>query len=352
MNYKISIIVPIYNAGKYLNECILSVINQTIGFESIQLILVNDGSKDNSKDIIDMYCKKYNNIEGYHLKESHSIGGFARNIGLEHAKGQFLMFLDSDDYIAKDACEKMFKAITKNNADIVTANYTCMNEDGNIWIHPILDETRKSGELKEINQEFFYLFCPSVCLKIFRTEIINKHNIRFLEKVPAEDAYFSCFAFLNSKKIYYLSDIIYYYRRRNKNNFSTSWLRDKKYFDGINYAFGEIYKLFEKYNKLEFYKYFYTKNLLSLIYKIIDTKLLTRAEKVELIDKFHWFFAQSEKLKVIFAQNAIQILLKKMNNKNYEDAIMIFDIIYEMRSYMDEMQKELMTKPKKIILEE
>ena len=350
MKYKISIITPVYNAGKFLNECIESVINQTIGFENIQHILINDGSTDNSKEIIEHFCKKYRNIEGYHLEESHSIGGFARNIGLEHAKGEYLMFLDSDDYIAKDACEKMYKTITENKVDIVTANYTCMYENGEVWSHPILDENRKSGELKEVNQEFFYLYCPSVCLKIFKNDLIKKNNIRFLGKVPAEDAYFSSKAFLKNSRVYYLSDIIYYYRRRNKNNFSTSWTRDKKYFNGINYAFREIYKLFEQEKRLDYYKYFYIKNLFSLIYKIIDTKQLTESEKIEIINEFHWFFEQSEKLNVVFAQNSIQVLLKKLIDKDYEEAIMICDIISEMRSYMNEVQKEMMTKPKKLTL--
>lgn len=351
MRYKVSIVIPVYNAGKYLNECVDSVIHQTLGFENIQVILVNDGSTDNSKEIIDSYCEKYNNIEGYHLPECHHIGGVARNEGIKHANGEYLMFLDSDDYIDKKACELMYQTISQNEADIVTANYKCMNEDGNVWPKPIFDEEKcKTGELKEINQDFFYLYCPSVCLKIFNNDLIKKNDIKFLGKVPAEDAYFSCNALLKSKKVCYLSNVIYYYRRRNTGEVSTSWMRNKKYFQGINYAFKKIYELFEKEDKLEYYKYFYAKNLVSLIYKFIDTKLITEEERIELIDELHWFFAQSEVFHVVLAQNSIEILLKHLIQKDYDEVKMICQIISEMRTFMTEVQKEMMTKPRKIIV--
>lgn len=351
MKYKISIVVPVYNADKYLNECIDSIINQTIGFENIQLILVNDGSTDNSKSIIDSYCQKYNNIEACHLKECHFIGGFARNIGIDKATGRYLMFVDSDDIIDKKACELMYNTITENKADVVTANYKCMDEDGRIWEKPIFDQEKcKSGELKEVNQEFFYLYCPSVCLKIFDNDLIRNNNVKFLGKVPAEDAYFSCSALLNSKKIYYLSDVIYYYRRRNTGEVSTSWMRNKRYFTGVNYAFNEIYKLFKKADKLDYYKYFYAKNLVSLIYKFIDSKLITTEERRELTDELHWFFAQSKEFNIVLAQNYIELLLKHLIEKNYYEVEMICDIIAEMRASMTEVQKEMMTKPYKIII--
>lgn len=113
MKYKVSIIVPIYNAEKYLKECIESIINQTIGFENIQVILVNDGSIDNSKSIIDEFSKKYQNIDAIYLQKSHSLGGFARNEGIKNAQGQFLMFLDSDDCLRKEACKLMYDMIVR-----------------------------------------------------------------------------------------------------------------------------------------------------------------------------------------------------------------------------------------------
>ena len=350
MEYKISVIIPIFNSEKYLKESIESVINQTIGFENIQLILINDGSTDNSKEIINSYSEEYSNIQAYHLEESHRIGGIARNEGLKYAEGEYLMFLDSDDKFDEITCEKMYKAIKENNADIVTGNYKCMYENGKIWPNPIFDESCKTKELEEVNEEFFYLYCPSVCLKIFKTELIKQNDIKFLGKVPAEDAYFSSFAFLKSQKIYYISDVIYYYRRRNRESFSTSWMRDKSYFDGINFAFRKIYELFKQEGKLAEYKYFYAKNLLSVIYKIADTKLLTEQERAELIIEFQWFFKLSKDLNVVFEQRATQILLEKFRERDIKQAITLCEVIRELRFFMNEIEKEMMTKPRKILL--
>ena len=350
MEYKISVITPVYNAENYLVECIESVINQTIGFENIQLILINDGSTDNSKAIMDSYSEKYSNIESYHLGESHGVGGVARNEGLKYIQGEYLMFLDSDDKFDINACEKMYNIIKENNADVITGNYKCMYENGQAWPSPILDPNCQTKELKEANEEFFYLYCPSVCMKIFRTEIIKNNNISFLGGVAAEDAFFSSFALLKSQKIYYLSDIIYYYRRRNKGKVSTSWARDKNYFDGVNYAFREIYELFKREDKLEQYKYFYAKNLLSLMYKIVDTKFITEEERSQLIQEFEWFFVLSKDLNIVFAQRTSQILLEKIIEGDLNDTLKMCEVIRELRQFMNEIEKEMMVKPRKILL--
>ena len=351
MKYKISIVIPVYNAEQYLNECVDSIINQTIGFENLQVILVNDGSKDSSGKIIDEYSKKYENILGIHLDKSHSLGGFARNTGLKKAEGEYLMFVDSDDYIDAKACEAMYNAVTSNNADIVTANYKCMNQDGEIWKKAMFDQQKyKSCELKEASQKFFYLYCPSACMKIFNNELIKKNNIKFLEGVPAEDAYFSCSALLKSKKVCYLEDVIYYYRRRNTGDVSTSWMRNKKYFTDVNYAFKEIYKLFEKADKIEYYRYYYAKNLISLTYKFIDSKLISDEERIELMNDLYWFFEQTRTLNIKLAQQSIEILINYILDKKYEEAINACIIISELRTFMTEVQKEMTSKPQKIIV--
>lgn len=351
MSYKISVIIPVYNAEKYLEECINSVVNQTIGFNHIQLILVNDGSKDNSKKIMDVMAKKYDNIEVLHLKESHKMAGFARNEGIELAKGEFMMFLDSDDFYHEKACELMCHIMEKENADIVTANYKCTEQNGIPWQKEMFDRNiYQTQELREPSEKFFYLYCPSACLKIFRTKMIKENGIKFLNGVPAEDAYFTSMALSKSEKIYYLDEPIYFYRRRNTGEVSTSWMRNEKYFRGVNYAFKEIYKVFEKENKLKYYRYYYAKNLISLLYKFIDSKLIANEEKIQLIDEMYWFFKQSKDLEVTFSQKSIEILLNKILARKNDEVIEICEIVAEIRSLMSEVEKEIMAKPQKMIL--
>lgn len=346
MNYKISVIIPVYNAEKYLEETIESLRNQTLGFENLQVILVDDASKDNSKQIMKKFAQKFNNIIEIYLEKSHSTGGVARNEGLKHATGEYLMFLDSDDCYTKNACELMYNMATTRNADVVTANYRCMTESGELWENETYDKTKyPTCDLDEVNEKLFYLYCPSACMKIFNMKMIKENSIRFLEGVSAEDAFFTTEALLKSKKNSYLSEEIYYYRRRNTCEMSTSWMRNKNFFMGMSYAFKEIYKLFEENNKIEYYKYYYAKNFMSLIYKFIDTKLLTKEERIEVIDEMKWLFEQTEKLNIKINQKGITLLIKYALNKEYENVSNICEVISEARSFMTEFEKDTMAKP-------
>ena len=118
MEGKISVIVPIYNVEQYLRKCIDSIINQT--YKNLEIILVDDGSWDNSPRICDEYAKRDNRIKVIHKKN----GGLAdaRNTGLKMITGNYISFIDSDDYIEKTMYEKMIKVILKYNADIIECN--------------------------------------------------------------------------------------------------------------------------------------------------------------------------------------------------------------------------------------
>ena len=119
--FKISTIIPIYNDEKYLKNCIESVINQSFGFENIQLILVDDKSVDKSFSIAEKYQKKYpNNIIIRQLEKNSGNGGVPRNVGIELAEGKYLTFSDADDFFDKDAFKIMYNAIEEKQADFVT----------------------------------------------------------------------------------------------------------------------------------------------------------------------------------------------------------------------------------------
>ena len=115
----ISVIVPIYNVEKYINRCIDSIIEQT--YTNLEIILVDDGSTDNSGSICDEYAKKDNRIKVIH-KENGGVSS-ARNVGLDTAIGQYITFVDSDDYIEKKYCEILLKTLKKQKADCVACGY-------------------------------------------------------------------------------------------------------------------------------------------------------------------------------------------------------------------------------------
>ena len=127
---RFSIIVPVYNVEKYLAKCIESILNQTN--QDFELLLVNDGTKDNSQKIIDEYVAKYpDKVYGF-VKENGGLSD-ARNYGVERAKGEYIIFIDSDDYVDDELLEKVNDAIEKNaGVDVVGYNLVDVDESGNV----------------------------------------------------------------------------------------------------------------------------------------------------------------------------------------------------------------------------
>lgn len=348
MMYKVSVIMPIYNMEMYLGEAIDSVINQSIGFENVQLILVNDGSDDESPKIMEYYAKQYPNITTIHFEKKSGAAGKPRNEGIKAVDAEFIMFLDPDDFFDKFAIEKLYNTAKKEKVEIVTANYRYCNEDGSIWDKSVFDENRfKNFKFSKTNfSESFYVWNSAAWNKIFSTKLIKENNIEFLVGVPAEDAYFTYAALLSSNTAYYLSDTIHYYRRRNKmGTLSISWDRSLTYFKNVSYAYKRIYDLFVEKNKVSLFRYFYSKTLTSVFYKITDTKIMDDNDKVEALKSLKWLFELRDSLEIAPCQKSLEFVLKKICDEKYEDAVGIMNIIGEIRTYVERDVREGMSKP-------
>lgn len=211
--YLITLIIPIYNAEEYLDNTINYVVNQSIGFENIELILVDDNSTDNSKKIIEKYAKKYNNIVPFYSESNHGFPGFGRNVGLEKSTAEYIMFMDNDDEIDPNMCENLYNTIKNENADIVCSNFIMIDNisgeiKGNInYINGI----ENNGQIIFENEDDIILFRSSpVWNKIFKKTIITKNNIRFKENTYADDFIFTISYLLRSKKLVYLKNYFGY----------------------------------------------------------------------------------------------------------------------------------------------
>ena len=139
---KVSIIVPVYNTSKYLNSCIKSLLHQTL--KDIEIILINDGSTDDSESII----KKYKDKRIKYISKKNEGIGKTRNLGIDTATGEYLSFIDSDDYVEPDFCEKMYEKATKDKCDIVICDYYEDHFEGLKEIKESLNKSNK--ELKEL----------------------------------------------------------------------------------------------------------------------------------------------------------------------------------------------------------
>ena len=346
--YKISIVVPMYNAEKYVEQCIVSIINQTIGFENIELIVVDDWSTDNSVEMVKKFTTENENIILLRTKQNTGVAGNARNVGVQRATGKYLMFSDADDFLKEDACEILYNFAEEKNADFVTGNYQNADEDGTPWENPIFNKqkykTFKLDSKDYINS--FFVLNSSVCNKIFNREFVKRNNLKFLVGVPAEDAFFTYSAMLHSNNIYYNDNVVHYYRNRSKSDtLSVSWDCSKSYFDKINMSYKEIYNLFNSNQRMDYYKFFFAKNMTYMLYKFIDSKSLNYDEKIEILSEMRWFYKLSQELNVPACQKSLGMLINKIIIGEYKDAIDVCSVIADIRTYMPKEIREQMSKP-------
>lgn len=199
---KVSVIVPIYNVEKYLEKCINSLLSQTL--EDIQIILVNDGSKDNSGNIAKEYEKNNKDKVIYVEKENGGLSD-ARNYGLKYATGDFIAFLDSDDYIEKNAYEEMYNKAIEENADYVECDF--------IWEFP--NKIRVDKQYPYKNKKEMLSFVRVVAWnKLIKRQLITDNNLEFPKGLRYEDIEFTykLIPFLN-KFAYVDNPFIHYVQR-------------------------------------------------------------------------------------------------------------------------------------------
>jgi glycosyltransferase involved in cell wall biosynthesis len=209
--HKISLIIPVYNVEKYINQCLDSVINQT--YTNIQIILVDDGSTDGCPRICDEYKEKDTRIEVIHKKN----GGLAdaRNAGLRIATGDYIGYVDSDDYIHPKMYEILIKSCIENKSEISMCRFQIFENTATEHDYAQINtKTFTSDEILSayINENTEELITPSVWCKLFKKEIVEE--LKFPTGKLCEDIVYTTKAFRKADKIMYLDAELYYYRQR------------------------------------------------------------------------------------------------------------------------------------------
>lgn len=345
---KVSIIVPVYNVEKYLKKAVESTLNQS--YENLQIILINDGSTDESGKICDKYKQKDSRIEVIH-KENGGLSD-ARNKGLDIANGKYIMFLDSDDFFEKDAVEIMYRKIEEKNADFVIGNYINTEPNGKKWENSIFDEKIYDNfklSIKDYEKSFFVMN-SGVWNKIFRKEFIDRLNLRFIKGIPAEDAIFTTYCFVNTDKVYYTKEVIYNYRQ-NYSGKTISTNCTKKYFEGINTAYRYIYDNFIKSDNIGFYRYFYAKNVSYILCKLIDSEIIKDREKIDIFNEMKWFFDLKNTLKASLVDERLEKIVNSIEKNEYKEALQSIIETKEHRKLLNKVERDRMTKPSKKMYE-
>ena len=247
MSPLISVIVPVYNVDKYIEKCVLSIINQS--YKNIEIILIDDGSPDNSSKICDSLADEFNNIIVLH-KENGGVSS-ARNSGIDLARGEYLCFIDGDDYVSENYVSDMLNVATETSADIVTTNQFKIWENGKteelFGSHaPIGEYILKSG-VDTLSDMLYGKTCyATCCCKLYKREIFS--TIRFPALTMGEDSFTMYYCFLKSNKVAHLHKPNYYYYQHSESAMHSD--NFDKFYDYIQLSDEFIETVNNKYPKL------------------------------------------------------------------------------------------------------
>lgn len=242
----VSIIVPVYNVEAYIQECVCSVLEQ--GYRKIELILVDDGSKDNSGQICDKYAEEDERIKVIHQKN----GGLsvARNTGLSQAQGKYVYFLDSDDYIEKGTIEILVDLAERTNSDVVFFDAKIKNENkSNKYNENFYTRQGEYSNPTKGSEAFYKLnenneFFTAVPLLFIRREVLEKDKLAFYEDILHEDELFTFNLFMCSDKVVHLPMSLYN-RRVREESIMTSKVKAKNY-TSLFVIFNQILNMYDR----------------------------------------------------------------------------------------------------------
>lgn len=213
MNVKISVIIPVYNAELYLHRCIDSILKQT--YQNFEVILINDGSKDNSRAICNEYVSRNKNIRVIHKENSGASS--ARNIGIQEANGKYILFVDADDYISEEMLQKLISCAERYQSEMVLCEYSIVEKNSIVPVKLNFGACYRSNQeiKRELLSSYYGPYRVGIyCLwnKLFKKDIISKYKIQFdIGLKRGEDAWF-VFQYLKyCKRVDFIAKPYYFY---------------------------------------------------------------------------------------------------------------------------------------------
>lgn len=289
---KVSIVVPVYKVEEFLPKCLDSILAQT--YKDFELIIVDDGSPDNCPQICDDYSKLDDRIKVIH-QENKGLGG-ARNTGASQAAGEYILFIDSDDYIEPDLLETALKNAIKTDADILVYGFRTVNESGR-QMQNYTEPVKKNIPLSPQSDKSIFLIYPNAWNKLYKRELFEQSGILYPSNVWYEDLRTTLKLFLFAQSIVFIDDILYNYLIRQGSIMQNSNIdRNRELFDAID----DLIDYFKSIGKYEDYK-----NELEFV--TIYNALISGTIRILKIDKNHpvikEFYDYTEKRFPGFRQN-------------------------------------------------
>lgn len=303
---KVSVIVPVYNVERYIKECLESLVIQTL--EDLEILIVNDGSTDNSIEVIKKYIEKYPNKFVYLEKQNGGLSD-ARNYAIPYAKGEYIAFLDSDDYVEKDIYEKMYEIAIKDNSDMVECDF--------YWEYP---NKRKEdiGIIYSGKKEMLEKVRVVAWNKLIKREILEKSKVEFPKGYRYEDVEFTYKLIPYLDKISFLKKPCIHYIQRENSISNSQNERTKEIFEVLEHVI-DYYKendLYDDYK--EELEYVYTRYLLcSSLLRIvkIDDKVVRKKLLNKTWENLNTKFPNWKNNKVLKRNKSMKDLYMKTVNK-------------------------------------
>ena len=309
MAYKISVIIPCYNAESTLKRCIDSVINQSFGFENIELILYDDASTDSTHEIIKDYAEKYDNIVPIYSKENSGFPVRGRNRGIETATSDYIMFMDNDDEYDLNVCEFLYREIKESHCDLISCSNFNIDYISSEYQNTNPYDKQKYNIKKE---DIVYFEDRFIWNKIFKRSILIENQILFPEDKYAEDLYFIIMYLLHCNSLIDVPDYKGYIRHVQEDSISRTWnLKDLTSILSVDYL---IYSKLSDYENIDFTRLF-KREVSILLYKVYSLRLLSdKNEAIAFLKRLYEFEMEISfegNLENTILNNANKLLLKK-----------------------------------------
>lgn len=318
----ISIVIPTYNVEKYIAECLESILNQT--FQNYEIIIVDDGSTDNTLEVI----KKYASDKIKVFPQNHKGAGEARNTGIRNAIGDYITFVDSDDFYYTDNClEKIANAIQKDKSEVITYKMVRFYQKSGKYIEEsdigINKKYKTIDYIKETIQQSRISISP--CDKIIKKEIIDKYNVYFSSMKMLEDIDWSMKLYEHIQYVTVLNEPIYVYRKQRKDSTTFQYTKEKVYacVNFIRYWVERCQTCISDYNTLylHYVAYQYIILLSAINSKNGDKNIKTELKNYKWLIEYDLNFKTKMANKVyhLLGYNGMKLVLKFymfMKNKN------------------------------------
>ena len=311
MARKVSVIIPVYNVEQYLRQCLDSVINQT--FKDIEIIIVNDCSQDNSLQIIKEYQQEDDRIVLINLEKNGGVG-LARNEGMKVAKGKYITFVDSDDWIRKDYIEVLYNSITKYNTDVAFSKFERYDNNSK----NIINNNKKIKYYNKVicsikDKKNLILSEPKILINlIIEKKFIVENNVMFPKEVPGEDVLFILKLIAINSKIMYIKDTVYFYRENRDSSIMTDINKKLNFdYDVLFLFFDEMLNVFKRAGTFDIYKKELFVSLFIFFCREVTEKNLTSRQYFDSVDVFKKKFYQKNFsfLKIKNIKNKIRLFV-------------------------------------------